>query len=92
MGKIYLEYRSATKINAVRELARIELAGMASGEEERQKLPLFTGPNGAMLQRGDLAVMRRNRAQAHFTQDEDGRASRQKKGRQRAPEPFRVLL
>ena len=54
---IYLEYRSAAKINAARELAQIELAVMASGEAERRKLPLFTGPNGAMLQRGDLSAM-----------------------------------
>ena len=57
---VYLAYRGAAKINAARELAQIELAEMASGEEARRKIPLFAGPNGAMLRRGDLAVMLRH--------------------------------
>ena len=57
---VYLAYRGTAKINAARELAQIELAEMASGEEARRKIPLFAGPNGAMLQRGGLAIMLRH--------------------------------
>ena len=56
---VYLAYRGAAKINAARELAQIELAEMAGGEEARRKIPLFAGPNGSMLLRRDLAVMLR---------------------------------